>query len=82
LRRRMSVAHADGDTSAGADVFNAGESTPIGTVVMAARAPGGGTDLLFECSTDKLDRPMCVNSGDGPPLVVRPLPYELFDPTA
>lgn len=82
LRRRMHVAHVDGATAAGANVFTAGEPAPIGTVVMAARAPRGGSDLLFECATERLERPLCVNSTDGPPLVVRALPYELFDPTA
>jgi hypothetical protein len=82
LRRRMHVARAAGDTRAGADVFNAGDPAPVGTVVMAAAAPGGGTDLLFECAAERLDRPLVLNTANVPPLVVRNLPYELFDPTA
>lgn len=82
LRRRMHVAHIDGETRAGADVYAAGDSSPVGVVVMAAAAPGGGMDLLFECPSDRTDGRLYANAVDGPPLVVRPLPYELFDPTA
>ncbi|MCX8005374.1 MAG: folate-binding protein, partial [Burkholderiaceae bacterium] len=82
LRRRMHLAHVAGETRAGADVFAAGSEQPVGTVVMAATAPQGGMDLLFECPLDRLQDPLFANAPQGPPLALRPLPYELVDPTA
>jgi folate-binding protein YgfZ len=82
LRRRMSIAHIDGETRAGADVFAAGFEQPVGTVVMSASAPEGGMDLLFECPVERLADPLAVNAASGPRLALRPLPYELIDPTA
>jgi folate-binding protein YgfZ len=83
LRRRMGVAHIDGETRAGADVFADGAEQPVGTVVMAASAPDGGMDLLFEAPIDQVaGATLRTMQNDGPTLDVRPLPYELFDPTA
>lgn len=85
LRRRMSLAHSGAASAAGADVFAAGEAEPVGQVVLAADAPGGGTDLLFQCP---LDRPLIedellrLGSPEGTPLTVRPLPYPIVDVTA
>jgi folate-binding protein YgfZ len=88
LRRRMSLGHIDGrsddapDASicAGSDVFIAGENEPAGRVVMAAQAPGGGIDVLFECPVDRLDVSALRIGGVVPTL--RPLPYALVDVTA
>ena len=84
LRRRMQRGHVDTtEVATGGDVFHSGGAQPVGTVVLAAPAPGGGTDLLFEVPIDRLDSgTLHVNAPDGPALAVRPLPYELFDPTA
>jgi hypothetical protein len=83
LRRRMGIAHVEGSAAAGADVYADGEAQPVGTVVMAATAPVGGMDLLFECPIEKAGTGrLRAGAPDGPLLVVRPLPYELFDPTA
>lgn len=83
LRRRMGIAHVDGHATAGADVYADGQAQPVGTVVMAATAPGGGMDLLFECPVERVAGGVLhVGSLAGPVLAVRPLPYELFDPTA
>jgi tRNA-modifying protein YgfZ len=82
LRRRMAIAHAAGETRAGADVFASGREQPVGTVVMAATGPDGGMDVLFEAPVDRLADALVVNTADGPGLEVRPLPYTLFDPTA
>jgi hypothetical protein len=50
---------------------------------MAAAAPGGGMDLLFECPVERVGAGVLrAGRADGPALAVRPLPYELFDPTA
>jgi folate-binding Fe-S cluster repair protein YgfZ len=85
LKRRMQVAHADlGDPpAAGSDVFQSAQGQPIGTVVMAARAPGGGVDLLFEAPVDRAaSGTLHIGAVGGAALRVLPLPYELFDPTA
>lgn len=83
LRRRMGIAHVEGSVAAGADVYADGETQPVGTVVMAATAPGGGMDLLFECPVERVGAGVLRAAGpDGPVLAARPLPYELFDPTA
>lgn len=83
LRRRMAIAHATGETTAGADVYARGVEQPIGTVVMAATAPDGGMDLLFEAPVDRTTAAVLLaNTADGPMLDVRALPYALFDPTA
>lgn len=83
LRRRMGIAHIEGSAIAGTDVYADGEAQPVGTVVMAATAPGGGMDLLFECPVDRVGAGVLrAGRADGPALAVRPLPYELFDPTA
>jgi len=83
LRRRMAIAHLDGETRAGADVFAQGGTEPVGTVVMAASAPEGGMDLLFEAPVDRTaGAVMLANATSGPRLDVRALPYALFDPTA
>ncbi|HVG05621.1 MAG TPA: folate-binding protein [Burkholderiaceae bacterium] len=84
LKRRMNVADVDAsDVQAGADVFHSGASQPIGTVVMAAATPDAeGSALLFEAPLDRLESGSLHLKGvDGPRLVVRPLPYALFDPT-
>jgi folate-binding protein YgfZ len=81
LRRRMSVAHADAaGVRPGADVYDS-DGQAVGTVVMAA-ASNGGTDLLFEVPVDRIESGLHLESASGPKLEVRPLPYELFDPTA
>jgi folate-binding protein YgfZ len=83
LRRRMGIAHVEGAAAAGADVYADGEAQPVGAVVMAATAPGGGMDLLFECPVDRVGAgSLRAGRPDGPVLQVRPLPYQLFDPTA
>ena len=85
LRRRMSLAHTDAQTHAGADLYAVGEAAPVGQVVLAAAAPGGGMDLLFQCPLDRPlieDRLLRLGGADGAPLVVRPLPYPIIDVTA
>jgi tRNA-modifying protein YgfZ len=82
LRRRMGLAHADGIGS-GADLFHDASREPIGRIVMASSAPGGGWDLLYECPVERATQGR-LHAGDAgaPPLQLRDLPYELFDPTA
>jgi folate-binding protein YgfZ len=84
LKRRMQRAHVDHDEVALAgDVYPSGEQQPIGTIVMAAASPHGGTDLLVEAPVDRLQSgSLHLGSPAGPRLALRGLPYELFDPTA
>lgn len=85
LRRRMSVAHTSQTTQAGADVFALDEAEPVGQIVLAASAPGGGTDVLLQCP---MDRPLIeqallrLGGPQGAPLEVRALPYAIVDVTA
>lgn len=81
LRRRMHLAHVAGATEAGADVFVHGQVQPVGTVVLAADAPGGGMDVLFECPVEQAQQPLRITP-DGDALVPRALPYALVDVTA
>jgi folate-binding protein YgfZ len=83
LKRRMNIARVDvTDVHAAADVFHSDGAQPIGTVVMAATSPEGGSELLFEAPIDRLESgSLHLQSADGPRLTVRPLPYTLFDPT-
>jgi folate-binding protein YgfZ len=85
LKRRMQVAHAkvEDPPAPGSDVFQSAQEQPVGTVVMAAHAPGGGVDLLFEAPLDRIGTgTLHIGSASGAELHIRPLPYELFDPTA
>ncbi len=83
LRRRMSLAHlaqASGAAVAGGDVMAAGQTEPVGKIVLAAAAPGGGMDLLLECPMDRIAE-LALEVG-GLPLARRELPYALVDVTA
>jgi hypothetical protein len=84
LKRRMQRAHVEvAAVAAGSDVYRSGEEQPVGTVVMAAPSPRGGTDLLLEVPIDRLQGgTLHVTSSTGPAFALRGLPYELFDPTA
>jgi len=83
LRRRLALAHAR-ELGPGADIYVAGKDDPVGRIVMAASAPGGGWDLLFECAAELGAQAGTLRAGapDAPLLEVRPLPYTIFDPTA
>jgi hypothetical protein len=82
LRRRMGIGQA-ADARAGDDIFDGADpAQPVGKVVMAAAAPGGAMDLLFECPTERAAATLHVGTPSSPAVVVRPLPYRLFDPTA
>lgn len=85
LKRRMRPAHVDADDPppAGADIVHSSDGQAVGTVVMSARAPGGGCDLLFEAPIDRLEAgSLHLGESGGAMLQVRALPYALFDPTA
>ena len=84
LKRRMQRAQVDhADVAIAGDVYHSGEQQPVGTIVLAAASPHGGTDLLFEAPIDRLQSgSLHLASPTGPALALRGLPYELFDPTA
>ena len=84
LKRRMQRAHVDhAEVAIAGDVYHSGEQQPVGTIVLAAASPRGGTDLLFEAPIDRLQSgSLHLVSPTGPALGLRGLPYELFDPTA
>ena len=82
LRRRMALAHAAA-LGPGADIFQGDPPQAVGRIVMAASAPQGGWDLLFECPSDVHERgSLHAGAADAPALRLQPLPYVLFDPTA
>jgi folate-binding protein YgfZ len=82
LRRRMQIGHTEATSRAGADVFASDTKEPIGTIVMAASAPQGGMDVLFECAAERTAGTLHLDSSSGPTLLPRPLPYALIDVTA
>jgi folate-binding protein YgfZ len=84
LKRRMQRGHVEAhDIAPAADVYHADAPQPVGTVVMAAPAPEGGTELLFELPLERVEPgKLHATAPGGPPITVRPLPYALFDPTA
>jgi folate-binding protein YgfZ len=84
LKRRMRPGHVDSrPPGAGADVYHSAAAAPVGAVVMSAAAPGGGSDVLFEVPVETLQSgELHVGGTDRARIDVRPLPYELFDPTA
>lgn len=76
LKRRMFVAHLDGDEPApGADVFPATGGEPCGQVVLAAPSPAGGVDLLFESQTAALEAGAPTVGGVA--LAIGDLPYAM-----
>jgi len=76
LKRRMFVAHLEGDEPAPAsDVYPASGGQPCGQVVLAAPSPTGGVDLLFESQTAALDAGAPTIGGT--PVSLRELPYEM-----
>ncbi len=80
LKRRAFLFDVDArDAAAGDDVYAEGQpAEPVGTVANAAPSPsGGGSRALVELRLAALDAPLRLRAGDGPPLVKRPMPYDL-----
>jgi len=80
-KRRMFLAHIDSDEipAPGTHLFSMeAESQSCGEVVRAARAPGGGCDLLAGVQMVSHDTfPVHVGALTGPRLHFQPLPYPL-----
>jgi folate-binding protein YgfZ len=79
LKRRAYIAHAPEDVVVGAEVFAATDlEQPCGTVVQAARSPGGGVDAIVSLQIAATQGALQVGHVDGIPLALAPLPYELL----
>jgi hypothetical protein len=80
LKERLVLAHADAPPpSAGERIFaTAFGDQPCGTVVNAARAPGGGADLLAVVQNAALEGDaLRLGATDGVNVSLLPLPYAL-----
>jgi len=80
LKERTYLFHADSpDIAAGAKIFSSAfEGQASGTVINAAPAPGGGSDLLAVLQTAAAERNDArLFAPDGPLLTALPLPYEI-----
>ncbi len=76
LKRRMFLGALDGAAPPpGSDVNASGAGEPCGQVVLAAPAPGGNTELLFESQTAAAQAGGLTVSGL--PLDQHPLPYPI-----
>lgn len=85
LKERARLFHTDvTDVAAGERIYSpAFEGQPCGTVVNAAPAPGGGTDLLAVVQLAAAERGDArLQAPDGPLLAALPLPYAIPEPTA
>ena len=77
LKRRTYLAHALSALAVGAEVFAPEDAEqPVGTVVQAAAAPGGGVDALVALQIAAASGALHV---DGVTLTLQPLPYALLD---
>ncbi len=85
LKERTFLFHSDlPDVAPGDRIFSSAfDAQPCGTVVNAARAPGGGCDLLAVLQIAAQERGDArLRAPDGPPLVSLPLPYSIPAATA
>lgn len=85
LKERTFLFHAEAtDIAAGTRVFSSAfGDQPCGTVVNAAPAPDGGSDLLAVVQLAAVERGDArLGDPGGPRLLVLPLPYELPAPVA
>ena len=77
LKRRTYLAHAPSALAVGAEVFAPEDAEqPVGTVVQAAAAPGGGVDALVALQITAASGALHVG---GVALTLLPLPYALLD---
>ena len=80
LKRRTYLAHLPGDAAAGAEVFADGDAEqPVGTVVQAASAPGGGVDALVSLQIAAAGGALHAGAAGGAALTLLPLPYALVE---
>jgi folate-binding protein YgfZ len=81
LKRRTFLAHCGTPMRAGDEVFSTLDAEqPVGTVVQAALAPGGGYDALIALQLAALDTgALGLKSSDGPTIALQALPYPLLE---
>ncbi len=84
LKERLFAFHADGSPPApGTPLYSAAfEGQACGTVVNAAPAPEGGSDLLAVLQWSASSLPVHLAAADGPLLAPRALPYAVPEPVA
>jgi folate-binding protein YgfZ len=81
LKRRAFVVHCQEALNPGQEVFNSADSEqPVGLVVQAAPAPGGGWDAIVSMQLSALaEGTLHSASSSGTLLTVLPLPYALLE---
>ena len=80
LKRRAFVAHADAELAAGQEVFQASDpEQPVGLVVQAAPAPGGGWEAIVSLQLSAAEAgDLHAGGATGVALRLQPLPYLLL----
>jgi folate-binding protein YgfZ len=84
LKERTHLFHVDGKAPPpGSRIYgDAFGDQACGTVVAAATAPGGGSDLLAVVQLAALGQMLRLAAMDGPSLAALPLPYAIPEPVA
>lgn len=78
LKRRAFVVHSPAALQAGQEIFTPADDTqPVGIVVQASGAPGGGTDAIVSLQLAALETGSLLAAGSA--LQLLPLPYPLLD---
>ena len=80
VKRRTHLAHIESapPPPPGTAIYGADSTEPVGMVVNAAPAPGGGCDLLAEVRLESVDAgTLSLVAPGGPALALLPLPYAL-----
>jgi folate-binding protein YgfZ len=80
LKRRAFIVHCDAALSAGQEIFSISDAEqPVGLVVQAAAAPGGGWDAIVSLQLSALDLgPLQAGLDAQAQIHVLPLPYALL----
>ncbi|HEY1461393.1 MAG TPA: folate-binding protein [Casimicrobiaceae bacterium] len=78
LKERLVLAHVDAAAAAGERLYSAVfDAQACGTVIEAAPAPDGGSDLLAVVQLAARDEGVRLHNIEGPRLEVLPLPYPI-----
>jgi folate-binding protein YgfZ len=82
LKRRAFIAHSEGLIAVGDEAFSVADpEQPVGTVVQASNAPGGGYDAIVSLQLSAVaatESGLHVRDAGGPALKILPMPYELL----
>lgn len=74
VKRRLFLGHAAGTPPPPGAEVRAGSGEPVGMVVLAAPAPGGGADFLFEAQAAGAQAAADLRTGERS-ILLQPLPY-------